>query len=83
MGQGQNERRAVCPPCPSQLLAQTSVSDREPQAGEGKLQDWQGSPATPSPNRMPEGVSGIVKKLGHSIGPASVQSCLLSLLGMV
>lgn len=49
----------------------------------GKLQDWQGSPTTPSPNRMPERASGIVKKLGHSAGPASVQSCLPFLLGMV
>lgn len=79
---GRMRSGAVCSPCPSQLLAQTSVSDREPQAGVGKLQDWQGSPATPPPNRMPEGASGIVKKLGHSAGPASMQSCLPSLLGV-
>lgn len=58
-GQGQDERRGSLPLYPSQLLTQTSVSDREPQVGLMSFGTGR-SPATPFPNRTPEEASGTM-----------------------
>lgn len=61
MGRDRGRMRGgvACSLYPSQLLTQTSVSDREPQVGLMSFGTGR-SPATPSPNRTPEEASGTM-----------------------